>query len=244
MKRNIILIDDEKCNGCGNCITNCAEGAMEIIDGKAKLVSDIYCDGLGACLEHCPQDALIIEERDAPDFDEAAVDDRLKEIGRPPINAAPQVQHHNGPPAGGCPSARVIKRDVVESDDNDTSEAHSMLGQWPIQLTLIPPNAPFLQDADLLIAADCVPFAYPRFHEKFLKGKAVVIGCPKLDDVDFYIERLTAIFKESTIKSVTLVHMEVPCCFGLNHALSQALLASKKEIPVKEVTVGVNGEIL
>lgn len=245
MKRKIVLIDEDKCNGCGNCITNCAEGAMEIVNGKARLIKEIFCDGFGACLGHCPQEALTIEERESPDFDEEATNVHLKKLGRELIGATAHSSHNNGHGGGGCPSARVIERKVraVNTNGADNSNAQSMLGQWPIQLTLVPPGAPFLKNADLLIAADCVPFAYPGFHEKFLKGKAVVIGCPKLDDLDFYIGRLKDIFNESNIKSITIVHMEVPCCFGLNHAVEQALNASTKDIEVEEITIGVDGEI-
>lgn len=247
----MVLIDEEKCNGCGKCITNCAEGAMEIVDSKAKLISDVYCDGLGACLGHCPQNALTIEEREAPDFDEEAVNKHLEKIGREPIKPSEEASASNdklhAPHSGGCPSARVIQRDVPDTsccNNIDSSQVQSMLGQWPIQLKLVPPNAPFLQDADLLITADCVPFAYPNFHAKFLKGKAIVIGCPKLDDLDFYIERLTDMFKESSIKRITIIHMEVPCCYGLNHAVDEALKASKKKIPLEEVTIGVSGDVV
>lgn len=246
MKRKIVLIDEEKCNGCGECISNCAEGAIAVIDGKAKLISEIYCDGLGACLGHCPQDAISIEEREADDFDEVATDEHLKNIGREPISATANDAQHSAHDSVGCPSAQVIQREVRDTtprNSSDVSDAQSKLTQWPIQLTLVPPNAPFLQDSDLLIAADCAPFAYPRFHEKFLDKKAIVIGCPKLDDLNFYIEKLTDTFEKSTIKSITIVHMEVPCCFGLNHAVEEALSASKKKIPVEEVTIGIDGGI-
>ena len=251
MKRKIVLIDEEKCNGCGDCINNCAEGAIEVVDGKARLMDEIYCDGLGACLGHCPQDAISIEERDAVGYDEELTNEHLKRLGREPVGATANEAHHGGNGGhgghggGGCPSARIRQLKVRDTpcDNADASRAQSMLGQWPVQLTLIPPTAPFLQDADLLISADCVPFAHPRFHENFLKGKALVIACPKLDDLDFYVERLTAMFTESTIKSITIVHMEVPCCFGLNHAVEEALSASKKKIPLEEVTIGVDGEV-
>lgn len=245
MKRKIVLIDEEKCNGCGKCINNCAEGAIEIVNGKAKLISEIYCDGLGACLEHCPQDAISVEEREAEDFNEEATNVHLKRLGRKPVGATAHNARHSVHAGMGCPSAQVMQRKVFNApcESVDEPDSQSMLSQWPIQLTLVPPTAPFLQDADLLISADCVPFAYPRFHERFLKGKAIVIACPKLDDLDLYIERLTEMFTESTIKSITIAHMEVPCCFGLNHAVEEALNASKKKIPVKEVTIGVNGEI-
>ena len=245
MKRDIVLIDQEKCNGCGECINNCAEGAIEIVDGKARMISEIYCDGLGACLGHCPQDAISIEHREAVDYDEEATNEHLKSIGREPLAAANQ-NAHNDVHMSGCPSARIIQREIrttVNDDNVGVDNVPSMLSQWPIQLTLVPPEAPFLENAELLIAADCVPFAYPRFHEKFLKDKTVVIACPKLDDVDFYIERLTDIFTKNSIKRITIVHMEVPCCFGLNHAVSEALKASKNDIPVEEVTIGIDGTV-
>lgn len=245
MKRKILRIDEERCNGCGKCITTCAEGAIELVNGKARLISESYCDGLGACIGNCPQDALIIEEREAPAFDEEAVNIHLKKMGGKSVGTSHQGHQHNFHGATGCPSSRVIQREVPtrEFERSEGYDSQSMLSQWPIQLTLVPPNAPFLEDADLLLAADCAPFAYARFHQDFLKEKALLIACPKLDDVDFYIERLTEIFSESKIKSITIVHMEVPCCFGLNHMVEEALAASKKKIPVEEVTIGIDGEI-
>lgn len=245
MKRKILRIDEERCNGCGKCITTCAEGAIELVNGKANLISESYCDGLGACIGHCPQDALIIEEREAPAFDEDAVNIHLKKMVRKSVVASHQDHQHNLHRATGCPSAKVIQREVptTQFENSDGYNPQSMLSQWPIQLTLVPPDAPFLEDADLLLAADCTPFAYARFHQDFLKEKALLIACPKLDDADFYIERLTEMFSESKIKSITIVHMEVPCCFGLNHIVEEALAASKKEIPVKEITIGIDGEI-
>ena len=244
MKRDIVLIDQEKCNGCGECINNCAEGAIEIVDGKARMISEIYCDGLGACLGHCPQDAISIEHRDAVGYDEVATNKHLKSIGREPL-AEPNHNVHDNVPVAGCPSARIVQRETGAGNDDNVGadNVQSMLSQWPVQLTLVPPEAPFLENADLLIAADCVPFAYPRFHEKFLKNKAVVIACPKLDDLDFYIQRLTDIFAKNSLKKITIVHMEVPCCFGLNHAVEEALKAAQKEIPLEEVTIGIDGTV-
>jgi len=244
MKRDIVLIDQVKCNGCGECINNCAEGAIEIVDGKARMISEIYCDGLGACLGHCPQDAISIVHREAVDYDEDATNEHLKSLGREPLTEVNQ-NAHDDVHASGCPSARIIQRErpAVNDKNTDVDNVQSMLMQWPIQLTLVSPEAPFLDNTELLIAADCVPFAYPRFHEKFLKDKTLVIACPKLDDVDFYIERLTGIFTKNSIKKITIVHMEVPCCFGLNHTVGEALKASKSDIPLEEVTIGIDGTI-
>jgi len=236
--RKIVRIDEEKCTGCGLCIPNCAEGALQIIDGKAKLVSEKFCDGLGACLGHCPEDAITVIEREAEDFDEKAVEAFLHK--KP--EAKPQSQPA---PLTGCPSSRAMQFKVPEARTETVSATLSVsqLTQWPVQLKLVPINAPYFQDADLLIAADCVPFAYPDFHQDFLKGRAVVVGCPKLDDIQFYKEKLTEIFKTNSIKSVTVPYMEVPCCFGLVKATEDALAASGKRIPLKKVKIGIRGDI-
>jgi len=233
--RKIVQIDEEKCNGCGLCIPNCAEGALQIIDGKAKLVSEKFCDGLGACLGHCPEDAITVIEREASDFDEKAVEVHLHK----------QKEAQPQPVFTGCPSSRAMhfKAPKAEEATNSTASSFSQLTHWPVQLKLVPINAPYFQDADLLIAADCVPFAYPNFHEYFLKGKAVVVGCPKLDDIQLYKEKLTEIFKTNSIKSVTVPYMEVPCCFGLFKVTEDAMAASGKNIPLKKVKIGVRGEI-
>ncbi|MBM4278962.1 MAG: 4Fe-4S ferredoxin [Deltaproteobacteria bacterium] len=239
--RKIVKIDEEKCNGCGLCIPNCAEGAIQIVDGKAKLVSDKFCDGLGACLGHCPEDAITIIEREAADFDEKAVEVHLhKKQGAPPqLHPKPQ------PEFTGCPSSRAMQFEVPKpkAQSGAKESTVSQLSQWPVQLKLVPVNAPYFEDADLLIAADCVPFAYPDFHHDFLKGKAVVVGCPKLDDIQLYREKLTAIFKENSIRSVTVPFMEVPCCFGLVKATEDAIEASGKDISFKKVKIGIRGEI-
>jgi Pyruvate/2-oxoacid:ferredoxin oxidoreductase delta subunit len=238
--RKIVRIDEEKCTGCGLCIPNCAEGALQIIDGKAKLITDKFCDGLGACLGHCPEDAITIIERDAEEFDEKAVEIHLHKQ-----NAAIHTQRHQPEPHGGCPSSRVLQFQVpkprVESGPKEAPA--SQLSQWPVQLKLVPVNAPYFQEADLLVAADCVPFAYANFHQDFLKGKAVVVGCPKLDDIQLYREKLTEIFRTNSIKSVTVPFMEVPCCFGLVKATEDAIEASGKDIPLKKVKIGIRGEI-
>jgi len=239
--RKIVRIDEEKCTGCGLCIPNCAEGALQIVDGKAKLITDKFCDGLGACLGHCPEDAITVIEREAEEFDEKAVEVHLhkqKEVD-------PQPEPKPQPVFTGCPSSRAMHFKVPEAEERGSSTAPSVsqLTQWPVQLKLVPINAPYFQDADLLIAADCVPFAYANFHQDFLKGKAVVVGCPKLDDVQYYKEKLTEIFKTNSIKSVTVPYMEVPCCFGLVKVTEDALVASGKNIPLKKVKIGIRGDI-
>lgn len=250
--RKIIKIDEEKCNGCGVCVPACAEGALQIIDGKARLVSEKYCDGLGACLGECPQGAITIEEREAAGFDEEAVEHHLH-----------AKEHAEEKAPCGCPSARVAQFERVEENlpcgcssatvtQFERSEAGeavrgkpqpSMLRHWPVQLTLVPPGAPFLQGADLLLAADCVPFAYAGFHQDFLKGRALLVACPKLDDFGAHQAKLTEILRRSDVKSITVAHMEVPCCSGLMHMVKQALRLSGKDIPLKEVTIGMKGDV-
>lgn len=243
MKRKMVKIDEEKCNGCGLCVPSCAEGAIQIIDGKARLLADNLCDGLGACLGDCPLDAITIEERDADEFDEVAVDQHLREIGREPL-----AHGHNltpSAPAGGCPSARAMSfaKSAVSSAAEATSASRpSRLAQWPVQLHLVPPTAPFFQNADVLLAADCVPFAYADFQEDLLKGKALAIACPKLDRTETYVEKLTAMITHGNIKSLTVVHMEVPCCNGLVMMAKQALANSGRDIPFATVCIGIRGD--
>lgn len=246
MLRKIVTIDAEKCDGCGLCVPSCAEGAITMVNGKAVLAADNLCDGLGACLGECPRDAIKIEEREADEFDEAAVEKHLASQGRTTPahhNAAPAAHaHHAG---GGCPGSRAMS--FAPSSEEAAAPAagtvQSRLGQWPVQLHLVPTNAPYFQGADLLITADCVPFAYAGYHEDFLKGKAVVIGCPKLDDNNFYIQKLTELFNRSDLKSITVLKMEVPCCGGIAMAARQALSACGKQIPYNEITIGIRGEI-
>jgi len=237
--RSIVRIDEEKCTGCGLCILACAEGALKIVDGKAKLFSDKYCDGLGACIGECPQGAITIEKREAQEFDEEAVKEHLKE--KPSV---PTV-HHAHATHQSCPSAQIMRfeRNLTEKETmNIPEKRESMLSQWPVQLTLLPTNAPFFENADLLIAADCVPFAYANFHNDFLKGRTLMVGCPKLDDAKFYKEKLTEIFKRNNIKSVTVVNMEVPCCFDLYRLVKGASDSSGKVIPLRQETVSVKGD--
>jgi len=243
-KRKIVKIDEEKCTGCGLCIQNCAEGALQIIDGKARLVKEIYCDGLGACLGHCPEGAITIEERDAKAFDEDASKEYLEEMKRKEDKELPC----------GCPgtAVREIKRqwppchkgtEQARDKGQGKIKTSSELTNWPVQLMLVNVDAPYFKNADLLTAADCVGFSHPDFHQDLLKSKALIIGCPKLDEGGLYIEKLAEIFKVNNLKSVTVAHMEVPCCFGLNHIVAEAMKLSGRKIPIKEVTIGIQGGI-
>lgn len=257
--REMVNIDEEKCDGCGLCVPSCAEGAIQIIDGKARLVADNLCDGLGACLGDCPQGAITIEKRDADEFDEVAVNVRLKEIGRDPLphDHAPAVPVQGGgcpsaqvksfvAPAqgGGCPSARLMDFDAKPAaETTEAGQRPSELRQWPVQMHLVPPTAPFLQDADVLFAADCVPFAYADFHKDMLKDKVLLIGCPKLDDGQAYLEKLTQMLQVGNIRKLSVAVMEVPCCSGLVALSRQAIAASGKDIPFEIITVGIKGNI-
>lgn len=256
MKRLMIKIDEAKCTGCGLCVPSCAEGALQIVDGKARLVSDVLCDGLGACLGECPEGALTVEERDAPAFDEAAVQVRLAAIGRPApahahataqMTARPQPVHAaEHAHAGGCPGSRAMTLNRVAAPPvavNNAARSSSELGQWPVQMMLLPVRAPYYQGANLLLCADCVPFAYPDFHRDLLKGNVVAIGCPKLDDAGFYVEKLGTILRDNDITGVTVAHMEVPCCFGLTRVVAEAMRLAGKDLPVRDLTVTVQGEI-
>jgi len=253
MIREIVKIDEDKCNGCGDCVPGCAEGAIQIIDGKARLVADNLCDGLGACLGHCPMGAITIEKRQADEFDEAAVEEHLETAVAPSAHA-PGHGHGGCPSAqargfaapaghgGGCPSAQVRRFSAEKTAGEEAGVRPSQLRQWPVQMHLVPPTAPFLKDADLLLAADCVPFAYADFHKDFLKDRALLIGCPKLDDGQAYLHKLTALLKGNNIRSLTVLHMEVPCCSGLIAIARQALAASGKEIPLETIRIGIQGE--
>ncbi|MCW4049277.1 MAG: 4Fe-4S binding protein [Candidatus Bathyarchaeota archaeon] len=228
VKRKIVKIDEEKCNGCGQCIPNCAEGALKIIDGKAKIVNDVYCDGLGACLGHCPEDAISIIEREAPDFDEEAVHDYLKSQLEAPVFS--------------CPATQTLTLQEKNVEASSTS-SKSTLRHWPVQLNLVPIKAPFWDDADLLLMADCVSVAYPDLHGKLLKGKSVMIGCPKFDDSRHYIEKLTEILKQNNVHSLTVAIMDVLCCNGLGRIAELALDGSGKMIPSQRLVITVQGEV-
>ncbi len=241
VKRKIIRIDEERCDGCGLCVPSCSEGAIQIIDGKAKLVAEKYCDGLGACLGECPRDALTVVDVEAEAFDEEAVKKHLKSLisAHPPADAAL---------ACGCPSTLVQSFKPRSGEDLDEPAhrvpAASALSHWPVQIRLVPPTAAFLKGADLLVAADCTPLAYPRFHQDFLKGKVVLLGCPKFDAVDPYVEKFTAIFKSNDIRSVTVAVMEVPCCQGLPAIVKKGMDLAGKSIPLEVIILSTRGEVL
>ena len=238
--RKIIRIDEDKCNGCGLCATACHEGAIEIVDGKAKLTREHFCDGLGDCLPSCPMGAITFEEREAPAYDEAAVKAHQQKNGGT-IMSNTEHNHHGG----GCPGSRMMtfRKEAQEDTPASTAKPASGLGQWPCQIKLVPVNAPFFDGAKLLIAADCTAYAYANIHEEFMKGKVTLIGCPKLDAVD-YTEKLTAIIKNNNIQSVTILRMEVPCCGGIQAAAQNALQASGKFIPWHVVTISTDGRII
>jgi NAD-dependent dihydropyrimidine dehydrogenase PreA subunit len=235
MIRNIVKIDETKCNGCGLCVPACAEGAIRIVGGKARLVADNLCDGLGACLGDCPRGALTLERREAEAFDE-------KKVREANTHQAGKTAARSGRNHGGCPSARVMDLSARNSIPAETGAARqSLLGNWPVQLSLVPPTAPFLENADLLLVADCAPFAYADFHRDLLSGRTLLIGCPKLDDGQAYREKMTAILRKNGVRSLTVVHMEVPCCSGLIALARQALAESGKEIPLETVSIGIKG---
>jgi Pyruvate/2-oxoacid:ferredoxin oxidoreductase delta subunit len=277
--RKMVKIDEEKCNGCGACVPGCAEGALAIVDGKARLVKESYCDGLGACLGECPQGAISIEERDAAEFDPAAVERhlagggaaahpaplatspapaaaRLFGAGAAAGRAAPSpsaTQGREAPAAahhGGCPGSRMMQfrrppAPAATSDAPPTSgPAQSALNHWPVQLALLPVEAPFYQDAELVLSADCAAFALGDFHSRLLRGRALAIACPKLDDVAPYVDKLTEILRRNRVRGLVLVHMEVPCCGGIVRLAHEAARRSGRTIPARDVTVSVSGEIL
>ena len=277
MLRKIINIDDKICNGCGNCVPGCPEGALQMIDGKARLVSDLFCDGLGACIGECPVGAITIEEREAEPYDEARVMSNIVKQGDGTILAhLKHLQDHgetaflkeairflrekglpvpDGFETGpiimqhahtGCPGS--MARDIIHKREHSSRDFHdnteSELSQWPIQLHLINPMAPYFNGAHLLVAADCVPFAFADFHRRFLRDRKLLIFCPKLDSgIDVYIDKLQSLFTNGNIQSVTLLHMEVPCCFGVGKIVGEAMSRAGKEIPVTDYTISINGEI-
>ena len=233
MVRQIIHIDEEKCNGCGLCATACHEGAIEIIDGKAKLVREHFCDGLGDCLPGCPTGAISFEQREAPEYDEAAVLKAKEEKAKAVV----------APAHSGCPGMAMRQMTPKESMSMANIKMASQLTNWPVQIKLAPVAAPYFDGAKLLIAADCTAYAYASFHQDFVKGKVTLIGCPKLDAID-YSEKLTEIIKQNDIKEVTIVRMEVPCCGGLEMAAKKAIQDSGKFLPWQVVTIGIDGDIV
>lgn len=276
MKRSIISIDEEKCNGCGMCVPACHEGAIRIVEGKARLVGDSLCDGLGACLGECPQGAITISEREADGYNEIEALENIMQAGAPAVQAhlkhladhgqngyLKQAQEYlqkrgvdvvNGPkqeksPACGCPGSMARDfRDqprLAVADPGGQGPVQSELRQWPVQLRLLNPHSSFFQDADLVVSADCVPFTFADFHRKFLKGKVLVIFCPKLDaEIDEYIEKLAEVFRANNIKTVTIVRMEVPCCSGTEHVVEAALRQAGKNIIIRGYTVSLQGDII
>ncbi len=273
--RQIIRIDESLCNGCGQCVPACAEGALEIVDGKARVVAELLCDGLGACLGECPEGALVVEVREADEFDEAAVEIRLRELGRPSLaasghdhsaHAGPAHADHDhtgharpgraeapAPPSVhmGCPGSLARELRQSEALDEPSADANpserpseSLLQNWPVQLGLVNPHAPFLRHADLLIAADCAPTAYRLFHEDFLQGRSLVIACPKLDDAQAHLEKLAVLFQTAQPRSISVVRMEVPCCAGLVAIAQKAAAEAGIDTPIQEIVIGVGGECL
>jgi len=256
IKRQIIKIDEEKCNGCALCIPACPEGALQIIDGIAKLVKQTFCDGLGACLGDCPEDALHLVDEYVDEYDEQGVIDHLKEKSpellkkhiehlkehgiEPPIHESQK----SAAPVMACPSSRMQVWDTDSKQTDGSVNIPSQLRQWPIQLHLVPPTAPYFRSADVSLIADCVPFTYPNFHKEFLKDKAIAIACPKLDNVEPYVEKIKQIILSSQPKSLSVIFLEVPCCSGLVHIAMQAIMASGQDVSFSITRVGIKGEIL
>jgi NAD-dependent dihydropyrimidine dehydrogenase PreA subunit len=286
MKRDILKIDEDLCNGCGLCVPNCHEGALQVIDGKVRLVSELMCDGLGACIGYCPEGAITIEKREAEPYSETRVMEQMKDKGKNTIIAhlkhlkdhgetgflqegvgylkthrsditfnldevLSEVHNHSHPhtqaQGGGCPGSRpmVINKPQQSENIGEISDQPSELRQWPVQMHLVNPNAPYFRNADLLLAADCVAFSMGNFHNRYLKGKALAIACPKLDHgTDVYVEKLRAIIDESKVNSITVMMMEVPCCGGLLQMVKAALDGASRKVPVKMMIAGISGEIL
>jgi ferredoxin len=271
VKRKIIEVDEDKCNGCGLCIPNCPEGALQVIDGKARLVSDLFCDGLGACIGHCPQGAMVVTEREAEKYDEKKVMENIIKAGPNTIKAhlihlkehgefkllkealevlkskgiEPPELNEGGGCSGGCPGSRMVDYSEEKADDAPSGEVLSQLRQWPVQLHLVNPMAPYYVGKDVVLAADCVAYALGGFHGKFLAGKGLAIACPKLDDgQETYVEKLKAMIDDAKINTLTVVMMEVPCCGGLLHIAKEAAKAAKRKIPIKSVTVGIKGNVI
>lgn len=258
--RTVIRIDEDKCNGCGLCVPSCAEGAIQIVDGKARLVSEVYCDGLGACLGECPMDAITLEEREADAFDETAVEEHLATIGRAPTakaHVAPHAGHAPAPAANpvldepfqGCPGSRARLMDTTAAVPSTplpaegASPTPSILQSWPIQMHLVPVKAPGFYTDTLLLTADCVPPSFPDFQKRFLPGRTLVMGCPKLDDTATYLTKLTQILASNDIRTVEVLHMEVPCCGGLVYLAEEAVKKCGRPVEVTCIQIGIRGDI-
>ncbi|MDD1775334.1 MAG: 4Fe-4S binding protein [Methanobacterium sp.] len=271
MKRDIIKIDEDKCSGCGGCMLGCPEGALQVIDGKARLISDLFCDGLGACIGECPEGAIEIETREAEPYDEKNVMKNITEAGSNVIKAhLKHLQEHGqteylnqaieylkendvevpefeeAPLACGCPGSMAQDLTRERAEIQEEAKIYSAeLNNWPVQLQLLNPDATYFKNAELLISADCAPFAYPNFHQRFLRGKVLIILCPKLDKViDQYVDKLALIFQKQDIKSISIVHMEVPCCSGIEVIVKRALEKAQKNIIIKDYTISISGEII
>ncbi|MFX1339795.1 MAG: ATP-binding protein [Promethearchaeota archaeon] len=246
VKRKIIEIDEDLCTGCGNCVITCAEGALEIIDGKAKVINDVFCDGLGACIGECPEGALKIIEREAVEFDENAVEEHLENLNKKEYEK-PKTTQEPGNIACGCPGSHMMT--FNECDDGEEQvikgEIKSQLRQWPIQMHLISPTAPYYQGADVLLAADCTAFSYGGFHQDFLKGKSIAIACPKLDQgQEIYINKIKSLINDAKINTLTVVIMQVPCCSGLLALAQEAAKRANRKIPIKYIIISLQGDIL
>lgn len=240
VERDIITIDEELCDGCGICVPSCNEGAIQIIDGKAKLVDDSFCDGLGDCLADCPQNAITVEKKQVAAYDQEAVDRHLKEL-----IAQAESEQEPEPMACGCPSTQ--ERTITHKHNEGpgpTEKLRSELTQWPVKIELVNPGAPYFQGADLAVIADCSPIAFANTHNDIIKGKAVAIGCPKFGDVELYQNKIRGIIDQGNVRSISIYRMEVPCCGALVHACQLAAQAATKKVPVEEVVVGIEGEIL
>lgn len=251
MKRKIITIDEELCDGCGNCASACSEGALQIIDGKARLVKEDFCDGFGDCMGECPTGALKIEEKESKPFDIGATKEYLlKTQGEKAVLRMEEAQKkheakEHKPLACGCPGSMAQSITGTSSAPAFKHEPSGpQLRNWPVQIHLLPLKAPYYQRADLLVAADCCAYAYAGFHGDFIKGHTVAIGCPKLDNADAYLEKLTTIVRENDIRSVTIVYMEVPCCGGLVRLVEEAVKESRKNVPVKKTKIGIRGQVI
>lgn len=271
VQRDIIKIDEDKCNGCGLCVPNCPEGALQIIDGKARLVSDLFCDGLGACIGNCPEGAISVEKREAEEYDERKVMENIIKQGKNTIKAHLEHLENHGADKylkeakdflkergidipekkestktrSFCPGSKIMDFSREEKNQNEGGKRTSELKQWPIQLHLVSPNAPYFVGKDVLLAADCTAFSIGDFHKDFLKGKTLIIACPKLDsNIDVYVEKLRKMIDESRINTLTVLVMEVPCCSSLLQIAKKALNSASRKIPIKLIVVGLNGEVL